>query len=102
MIRGGTVDETYKLFRLGLSIEEVAQRRALNPVTIEGHLEQCIAEGRDFPVERYVSPEDRKLIEAAIAEHGSALLKPLRLVLPENITYRMIRFVVADERRRNT
>src|SRR6266404_1837910 len=100
-IRGGTIDETYKLFRQGLSIEEIAQRRTLSPITIEGHLEQCIVDGRDFPVEDYVSPGDRKLIDSAIAEHGTALLKPLRLALPENITYRMIRFVVAAERHRN-
>jgi len=99
-IRGGTIDETYKLFRQGLSIEEIAQRRTLSPITIEGHLEQCIADGRDFPVEDYVSPNDQKLIDSAIAEHGTALLKPLRLALPENITYRMIKFVVAAERHR--
>ncbi|MEJ7618187.1 MAG: helix-turn-helix domain-containing protein, partial [Pyrinomonadaceae bacterium] len=94
-----TVDETHRLYREGLTIEQIAEQRGLTGITIEKHLADSIIMGRDFDVSRYVSPADRDLIAAAIARHGAALLKPLRDALPPHVTYRMIRFVVAAHQR---
>ncbi len=96
-----TVDETYLLYNEGLSVEEICQRRGLTAMTVEKHLAECITQNRPFDLSRHVSDEDRTLIERAIEQVGTDLLRPLRDVLPPRINYRMIRFVVADVQRRN-
>jgi ATP-dependent DNA helicase RecQ len=94
-----TVDETYALYTEGLSIEEICERRGLTEITVEKHLAECITQGRIFDISRHVSDADRALIEIAIDQLGTQLLKPLRDALPSHINYRMIRFVVADVQR---
>ncbi|HWT00978.1 MAG TPA: RecQ family ATP-dependent DNA helicase [Pyrinomonadaceae bacterium] len=94
-----TVDETYALYDEGLSIEEICQRRGLTAMTVEKHLAECITQNRPFDLSRHVSDADRALIESAIEQVGTDLLRPLRDVLPPRINYRMIRFVVADVQR---
>jgi len=54
--------------------------------------------GLTVDISKLVSDPDRTQIEKAIAAHGAAKLKPIREALPENITYNMIRFVVAKHR----
>ncbi|MCA1850427.1 MAG: helix-turn-helix domain-containing protein, partial [Acidobacteria bacterium] len=97
--RASTVDETYELYCAGLSIEEIGERRGLTEITIEKHLADCIAEGRPFDLSRHVPAADRELIEVAVDQLGTERLKPLREALPARISYRMIRFVVADLQR---
>ena len=90
-----TLDETYALYRSGLSISEISTRRGLKEETIEQHLAECISEGRPFEISRHVDAADFALIKNAIAKHGSERLRPLHDVLPEHITYGMIKFVIA-------
>jgi ATP-dependent DNA helicase RecQ len=94
-----TVDETYALYEQGLTVEEICAQRGLTEITVEGHLAACILEGRPFDISRHVTTEARAQIEAAAARLGTERLKPLRESLPRHITYRMIRFVVADLQR---
>ena len=94
-----TVEETYNLYREGLSIEEISERRSLTEMTIEKHLADCIVRGLDFDLSQQVTERDRALIEIAIDQLGTQQLKPLRDALPAHINYRMIRFVVADVQR---
>ena len=94
-----TVDETYALYEQGLTVEEICAQRGLTEITVEGHLADCILRGRPFDVSQFVSPADRAQIERAAAAIGTERLKPLREALPRHITYRMIRFVVADLQR---
>jgi ATP-dependent DNA helicase RecQ len=94
-----TVEETYALYEQGLTVEEICAQRGLTEITVEGHLADCILRGRPFEVARFVSAEDRAQIERAAAQLGTERLKPLREALPRHITYRMIRFVVADLQR---
>ncbi|HEY0324325.1 MAG TPA: RecQ family ATP-dependent DNA helicase [Pyrinomonadaceae bacterium] len=94
-----TVDETYALYCEGLTVEEIARRRNLTEMTIEKHLADCIYEGRHFDITQHVTDEDRALIEIAVEQLGTELLRPLRDALPPHINYRMIRFVVADLQR---
>jgi RecQ family ATP-dependent DNA helicase len=96
-----TVDETYRLYQNGLSIQEIAAARGIGVQTIETHLAECILEGRKVDVSHFVSAANRKLIEEAIARLGPERLKPLRESLPEDITYCMIRFIVADLQRQS-
>ncbi len=97
--RGGTVEETYAFYNAGMTIEEISTERGLNVMTVEKHLADCITMGRPFDLARHISATDRAHIEQAIAQLGPDRLKPLRDALPRHITYRMIRFVVADLQR---
>jgi Helix-turn-helix domain len=97
--RVSTVDETYAFYTAGMTIEEIAQERGLNIMTVEKHLADCILAGRPFDVARHVCDEDRALIEVAIDRLGTERLKPIRDALPQHINYRMIRFVLADLQR---
>jgi superfamily II DNA helicase RecQ len=97
--RVNTVEETYALYQEGLSIEEISERRGLTEITVEKHLADCILEGRPFDVSRHVSEADRAAIEIAVDQLGTERLKTLRDALPRHITYRMIRFVVAEMQR---
>ncbi len=92
---------TYTLFRNGQSVEEIATQRNLVAKTVEGHLIECISAGLTVDISIFVSDSDRTQIGEAIAEHGTDKLKPIRDSLPENITYNMIRFVVAQHRLAN-
>jgi hypothetical protein len=94
-----TIDETYKLYSEGLSIEEICQRRGLTEITVEKHLADCIIEGRAVDISLHVTHADRALIEEAVTRFGAERLRPLRDVLPAHISYRMIRFIVADLQR---
>ncbi len=95
----GTIDETYALYREGISIEEIGKRRGLTQITIEKHLADCILQGREVDISRFVTQTDRALIEAIIARLGIERLRPLRDELPAHIDYCMIRFVIADMQR---
>ncbi len=93
-----TMMETYGLYQQGLSIQEIARQRNCTTGTIEGHLIDCIRAGYSIDTALFVPADSRALIEAAIAEHGAERLKPLHDSLPENITYNMIRFIIAERR----
>jgi RecQ family ATP-dependent DNA helicase len=97
--RLSTIDETYAFYTTGMTIEEISEQRGIAEMTVEKHLADCIVEGRPFDISRHVSTQDRALIEEAVARLGSERLKPLRDALPRHISYRMIRFVVADLQR---
>ena len=66
---------------------------------IESHLVDCVSAGLSVDISKLVSIADRLQIEGAIAQHGAEKLKPIHDSLPESITYNMIHFVIADQRR---
>jgi uncharacterized protein YpbB len=98
--RVSTVDETYAFYEAGMTVEEISRERGIAEMTVEKHLAECILEGRPFDISRHVGERDRALIEEAVGRLGDERLKPLRDALPRHISYRMIRFVVADLQRR--
>lgn len=57
--KGETVEETYVLFRGGMSLEDIAKHRNLAPSTIASHLDQLIRSGRDIDIDRLVDPVKR-------------------------------------------
>jgi RecQ family ATP-dependent DNA helicase len=97
--RVSTVEETYAFYQTGMSIEEISRERGIAEMTVEKHLADCILESRPFDISRHVNAPDRALIEEAVRRLGHDRLKPLRDALPRHISYRMIRFVVADMQR---
>jgi ATP-dependent DNA helicase RecQ len=91
-----TARQSFALHRQGMSVAEIAAHRGLVPNTIEGHLVECLLAGFEVDISKFMSVEQREMIEQAIGEHGSEKLKLLRESLPETITHNQIRFVVAQ------
>ncbi|MEZ5426620.1 MAG: DNA helicase RecQ [Pyrinomonadaceae bacterium] len=93
-------DDTYtitlKLFRSGLSVEEIARERELSLTTIEAHLVKFIPSGQ-VRLEEIVPPDKVEIIRNAIlelkAERG---IGPIKEFLGEDYSYGEIRAVVAD------
>ena len=97
---GDTVAETLNLFRLGMGVEQIAERRGLKPSTIYSHLAVAIEKGRvalsdvvnvgEANVGKILStwkslPEDQRLA-----------LKPLFDALGGRFDYGVLRCVLAD------
>ncbi|MDP2682677.1 MAG: helix-turn-helix domain-containing protein [Deltaproteobacteria bacterium] len=59
----GTVEETYRLFQKGLSLEQIAAQRSLAPSTIASHIEKLIQAGSDIDIDRLIAPVKRREIE---------------------------------------
>jgi ATP-dependent DNA helicase RecQ len=95
---GDTHEQTFALYRAGLTIAQIAEKRELKTTTIEEHIFKLISDGRAVNPADFVNAADRALIEAAIescAQAGLVGLKPIKEALPEHISYGSIRIVSA-------
>jgi ATP-dependent DNA helicase RecQ len=86
---------TLDMFREGLSIEEIAERRNLKQTTIESHLAELIEAGEEIEIEQLV-PQDRyEVILDAFERVGDGPLKPVKEFLGDEYSYGEIRIVRA-------
>jgi ATP-dependent DNA helicase RecQ len=91
--------DTVRLFNQGLDLETIGNARLLRPRTIEDHLVEAVEVGEPIEIDRLVSPEKRRTIEAAMREMGLVLLGPLKERLGEEYSYFELRLVRAVLRR---
>lgn len=78
---------SYKLYKEGKSVEEVAAIRGLNPSTIAGHLGRYIKTG-EIALEELVSPEHISIIRKAIQQAGTADGRgAIKALCPDDVTY---------------
>jgi ATP-dependent DNA helicase RecQ len=92
---GGTVEYTAQLLAQGLTPGKIAHQRGLTMVTIYGHCAKLIEAGK-LSVDAVVPKDIGEKIEQAIREVGSTKhLWPIKDRLPGEITFEMIRCVVA-------
>ena len=90
---------TYDCYLEGLSLKEIASRRDYTINTIIRHLERCEKNGQTVNWSRFIDdPSKEKKILAAIDEVGLEKLKPIKEMLPEEISYEDIRIVIAKNR----
>lgn len=95
MQAGGTVEYTAQLIHEGLTPEQIARRRELTLMTIYGHCAKLIEAGK-LDADQVIEKKTKEKITAAIQKVGSTqLLFPIKSILPDEITYEMIRCVVA-------
>ena len=97
---GSSIRMTLDLFREGQSVADIAASRQLAPSTIEGHLAEAIEGGEHVQLDRLLSEDKRRAIETAMAELGTAALKPILERLGDAFTYAEIRYVRAALRSR--
>ena len=83
--------ETYKLHQEKLTVSEIAARRELVESTVENHLIQCIQQGMEVDFELLIPARYIDDLEGAVAEAGRDKLKPIKELLPDEVSYFMIK-----------
>lgn len=90
---------TLDMYREGLSIEEIAERRTLKASTIESHLAELLEAGEEIDIERLVPPSRYEVILNAFTQVGDGALKPIKEFLGDEYSYGEIRLVRSAMRR---
>ncbi len=88
---------TYKLFKSGKSIKEIADERDLSILTIENHIFKCKKEGLDINIDFLIPDEYQEEILSVIEERGSDKLKPIKEALPDEVSYTAIKAVLCKQ-----
>ncbi len=94
----GTYLETLDLFNNGLTIQQIANKRSLNPVTIVSHLIKLFQDGHPIPLQNFISKQEyeaicKKAIELGLEDAKYA--KPLFEAFEGNIPYEKLRIALA-------
>ena len=94
-----TFEYSYWLYNQGSTVEQIAEKRKLNPVTIEGHLAHYVASG-DIDVHEFVDGDTLQKIEAYCMEHPEEkALKPIFEHFDAKIPYSVLRMAIAAIRK---
>ncbi|RKS14061.1 DNA helicase RecQ [Flavobacterium sp. 120] len=98
-----TYKETLELYKNGLSVEEIAQKRKLGLSTIMSHLAKLYVDGADVDLDAFISKEEvSQIAEAQIKLESPNTLKPYFDYLEEKIDYGKIRLALAILEKENT
>lgn len=90
--KGNTYKETLKLYREGMSIEEMAQARNLAATTIFSHLSKLYETGEEVDLKKYISEADLEAVRKAKKELAKPdALKPYFEHFKEEMDYGTIR-----------
>ncbi|MDI6034395.1 DNA helicase RecQ [Flavobacterium sp. LB2P84] len=91
-----TYKETLELYKNGLSVEEIAQKRKLGLSTIMSHLAKLYVDGADIDLNPFISKEEvLQITEAQIKLEFPNTLKPYFDYFEEKIDYGKIRLALA-------
>lgn len=94
-----TSEYSYWLYNQGDTVEQIAEKRKLNPVTIEGHLARYVASG-DIDVHEFVDGDTLQKVEAYCKEHPEEkALKPIFEYFDAKIPYGVLRMAIAAIRK---
>ncbi|MGZ9817993.1 DNA helicase RecQ [Peribacillus simplex] len=86
--------ESYRLYQEGKSIKEIGTLRGLSSISIENHLLKCAEEHLDIKWEEIFLDKEYDLVLETVKQLDSEKLKPLKEVLPEHISYFMIKAIL--------
>ena len=93
-IKVDTKAESFKLYRDGLSVDEIAKQRNLTTQTIEGHLAHYVEQG-EIDIEELVSREKLLLIEPVIKDFTGGSITPVKEKLGNSISFGEIKLTIA-------
>lgn len=97
--RLNTFEYSYWLYNQGYTITQIAERRGLNPVTIEGHLVRYVASG-DIDVHDFIDGDTLEKVESYLAGHpDEKALKPIYEYFDSKISYGALRMAIAAIRK---
>jgi ATP-dependent DNA helicase RecQ len=95
-IKGSTYLETYRLYQQGLSVEEMAAKRELSPITIISHLAYLYENGERIDLKTYVSKAEVERVAQVLATLEEPFqLKDIFERLNEEVSYDKIRMSIA-------
>ncbi len=86
--------ETFKLYKEGKNIEDIAKERSMSPGTIEGHLAALVAKGI-LPASDFISPEKTQAVIAVSKKLDTFILWPIKQALGDEFTYGEIKMALA-------
>jgi PIF1-like helicase/Helix-turn-helix domain/HRDC domain len=90
-----TKEQTYLLFKQGHKLADIAKQRGFALSTIEGHLTPYIANG-DIEIDELLDKQKQEQIQKALKNFDPQTgLNPVKSLLPDDITYSEIRYVLA-------
>ncbi len=91
-----TFDETFRLYKKGLSVDEISDQRGLNPVTVYSHIAKLFADGKAVDLYDFVTKEEVEKVRIAKEKLGNPdLLKPYYEFFEDKIGYTTIRMSLA-------
>ncbi|RSK24020.1 DNA helicase RecQ [Hymenobacter metallilatus] len=91
----GTLETTFQLHRMGLSVEAIAERRDLAVSTVQTHLTTGYAKGLALRLEEFLKPQELAEIQTAQAQlGGSPMLRDLFDHLREQYDYFRLRLAL--------
>ena len=94
--KGNTFLETLKLFKQGLSAEEISVERKLNLMTVQTHFIKLYQEGHDINLNEFVNDKELELLEnAKTALKSPKTLKAYYEFFKEELPYNTIKFGLA-------
>ena len=94
-----SVEYSYWLYKQGYTIVQIAEKRGLNPSTIEGHLVRYVASG-DIDVHDFIDGDSLEKVEAYLSGHpDEKALKPIYEYFDSKISYGALRMAIAAIRK---
>jgi len=93
--KGDSHAESFRLYKEGKNIIDIAKERNLTTNTIEGHLAKFVRRG-DISINELVSREKIVLIESALKDFDGTSVTPIKQKLGDGITYGEIKLVMAS------
>lgn len=95
-----TKAESYRMYREGMNIKEIAAARSVTTSTIENHLAHYVEKG-ELKIEDVVTPQHQKFIKGVIHSFDKAYgLSDIKKLLPDDYSYAEIKMVIADMNRK--
>ena len=89
-----TMSATLDLFNEGMTVEEIAIRRNLSPITIEGHLAAFVGAGQ-LDIRKMVPADKLATILETIKTTGQTMAsKPIKDILGDTVTYGEIKLAM--------
>jgi ATP-dependent DNA helicase RecQ len=87
--------QTYNLYLQNLTLKEIAEKRGFTVNTIIEHLSKCVEKGQAVNWDNFMdNPDKEEKILSAINHVGLKKLKPIKEMLPDDISYEDIKLTI--------
>ncbi|MFK7932489.1 MAG: DNA helicase RecQ [Saprospiraceae bacterium] len=98
-LRGSTYVITHRLYKQGLSVEQIAEKRNASPTTIYSHLAYLFEKGEQIDLLKYVHQTEINRVEQVLEKLGDEFdgksVKPIYELLNQELEYHKIRLAIS-------
>ncbi|PAB60046.1 DNA helicase RecQ [Anaeromicrobium sediminis] len=85
---------TLNMYKEGKSLKEISEERDMKILTINNHIIRCASEGLEIDLDDFIPSSYEDIILEKINEIGAEKLKPIKEVLPQDVSYLAIKAVL--------